>query len=241
MKHLLSILLLSGIYVNVISQSNVSIDIVIGGDVSYRHVTNPFVDVTTLDEALYYDSRSRDKPIINSRFGAFYNQRIGKRQFLKIGLMYSAAGYRQGAGDTTNIKRYFYNPLCPLNVNTSNLFPERSDRHRFIEIPLLLRLENRSKTMGLFTEFGFAQAFYLNTKSIVSGSNSNVQDNGEAFIKQNPFIGIASLGFNLKANGGIQIFTQASIRYFITDLGNSRFGEHLYNGGIEVGVRRMLK
>lgn len=119
-------------------------------------------------------------------------------------------------------------------------FRKKIDRHRFIEIPLMLRFQNGYKDIGLFTEIGFAQAFYVNTKSTINGSTVDIGNIGATFLKRNPFIGIASLGLNLNTLQKYQVFAQASFRYFITDLGASVYREHLFNYGMEMGIRRIL-
>ncbi|MFT4761384.1 MAG: hypothetical protein ACI9XO_004022 [Paraglaciecola sp.] len=54
-------------------------------------------------------------------------------------------------------------------------------------------------------------------------------------------VGSLSFGVNCQLSKHFQLFTQPIIRYHLTNLTKEPEQEHLYNFGIEIGVRGALK
>ena len=114
----------------------------------------------------------------------------------------------------------------------------------FLEIPLALRFEFTNKKFSPFIESGISPSVYLTTRttSVTDiGTDVTYQKNGTSDFTSMHLVGMVSIGTNFTVNEKFQLFGQATYRYHLTKLADAPIEEHLYNYGIEIGVRRSIE
>ena len=113
----------------------------------------------------------------------------------------------------------------------------------FIEIPVAARFEFSNKKFSPFIELGVSPSVYLTTrtKTVTDiGTDVTYQKGGTADYNNMHLVGFTSFGVNYSLNDKFQLFGQGIYRYHFTKLVDAPISEHLYNYGLEVGVRRRL-
>jgi hypothetical protein len=110
----------------------------------------------------------------------------------------------------------------------------------FLEVPIVGRYEFSESRWSPFVEVGLSPNLYLRGKEIQQTDLG--ETNFEAGnINKMQLVGSVSFGVNYAATENLQVFAQPIFRYHLTkttDLGSE---EHLYNAGLEIGMRKRLK
>ena len=229
-----------------IGQKNASIDLVGGAEFGYRTLGGK--DSDGVPVSIIIESRERETIKFGYRFGLNYNQRLSKKIFLKTGLRVANQGYT--SGKMTGLR--WTNELQEGENGEFIYVPDPSLPHEiqffyeywFLEIPLIARYEFNEKRWSPFVEAGLSSNIYLRarTRQVTDLSDSKYSniEVGDSFNKIQ-LVGNASFGVNFEATESFRIFAQSVFRYHLTKTVDSAVKEHLYNVGIEVGVRKYLK
>lgn len=222
-----------------------SVDLVGGVEFAYRTLNSEPTD--GVPTGLIESTRERETAKVGFRFGFNYNQRVSKKIFLKSGLRIVNIGYSSGKitglrwGSEINFTDGVFmiepDPNLPHEVE---FFYE----YWFLEIPIVGRYEFNEKRFAPFIEVGISPHIYLDsrTKQKTDLGDSSYQNTqvGDNFNKIQ-LVGSVSFGFNYAATESLQLFGQPIFRYHLTKTVDSPIKEHLYNVGIEVGLRKRLK
>jgi len=224
----------------ILAQGNSSFDLVGGIDYSFRQLSS---DSEEQIVEVILDQREREEAKVNWRAGFNYNQQLTTKTFLKSGVRLASVGYRDqkltglmwgsehdGTGGWTP------DPSLPHEI-------QLSFNYLFVEIPIAFRYELGDKKVSPFVEAGIAPMVYMttNTKRVtdIDVNNSFTRNTQDDFNKLH-LAGTMSLGINYKLNDKLQIFGQAVGRYHFTKLYDAPIAEHLYNYGLEFGLRCLL-
>lgn len=220
-------------------QKNLSIDVVGGIEYSYR----AFSGKDDLSGFLL-DIRDREEGKINWRAGFNFNQRLTNKIYLKLGMRLASIGYKgekmtdlRWGSEFDGMGGWNPDPSLPHELQLIK-------DYLFIDLPIVGRYEFNQKKLAFFVETGIAPAFYLTTrtKSItdISTEKDFNDDNDFDGFNQIHITGLISFGVNYSMNEQWQIFGQPIFRYHFTSLYDSVLKEHLYNAGLELGIRRKL-
>lgn len=223
----------------VFSQINLSVDLVTGIEYSYRSLRTSRVDPIVIS---ILDGRNVETGKSNWRFGLNYNKRISAKFFLKTGLRLASIGYK---GEKKIGLRW------GSEITSMGWIPDPSLAHEiqlihdylFIELPIVGRYEFKGKKLSPFIELGVAPSYYLTTrtKKITDiGNESTFQKSPAPHFNSLQVVGLFSMGINYNLNENIQLFGQPIIRYHFSKLIEAPIEEHLYNFGIELGLRKKL-
>ena len=222
------------------SQTNASIDLVAGLEYSYRSLSTSSKD--EIVAGILEGRNDKESGKLNWRAGFNYNRRLSNRFHLKSGLRLASVGYN---GEKRTGLRYASEFVTPdLWVPDPSLPHEVQFIYDywFIEIPIAGRFEFTNRKIAPFLELGIAPSVYVTTRTkIVTDLGTDVNfDNGvDAFdFHQFHLVGFVSFGVNFSINERMQLFGQPTFRYHLTKLVDAAIEEHLFNYGIEIGVRR---
>lgn len=218
------------------SQLNQSIDFIGGMDYSYRSLSASGEDANLMVVIGVRDNNEIGN--VSWRVGFNYNLGITSKIFLKTGLRFASVGYqkkkmelRLGNGQSPT------EPGLPTEIQTAY-------DHWFTEIPIVARYEINQKKLSPFFELGILPSIFMagrtRTKTNL-GSDSKFWDTDIYQFNRLHIVGFISFGLNYSLNDNYQLFGQPAFRYHFTDLVDKPIGERLYNFGIEVGVRRVLR
>ena len=177
---------------------------------------------------------------MNWRIGFNYNRKLSNRIFIKTGVRLANVGYKhqkvEGIRWPSEItpEGFMDDPTLP---NIMQAFTNYS----FIEVPLALRYEFNSTKFSPFVEMGVSPSYYLTTRiKTVTEIDSKVETyrgfNASEFSNIH-MVGVASVGTNYNLISTFQLFGQVAYRYHFTRLVEAPITEHLYNYGVELGVR----
>lgn len=219
-----------------LAQTNTSIDLVGGIDISYRTLSqngNDFANTEIIDGR--NDEEDSD---VAFRFGFNYNKRLTQKVIFKTGIRYMSEGYTR--------YKSFDGTSWPSGDPVNNGFSEFKYNYRFIEIPLMARIELNQNKLSPYIEFGFSPSVYINTRqvndnSLTGKSTDTYRDpNTSSEMNKLQFVGVVAFGANYQLNESIQLFGQPTFRYHFTKLAATPVREHLFNYGIEFGARKFL-
>jgi hypothetical protein len=224
------------------SQASQSIDFVGGMEYSYRTLTTTSKDRNVLGNLEIRDSIERGK--LNWRIGFNYNQKIGKKIFIKTGIRLASVGYQKEKrtglrwpSEHDGMGGWSPDPNLPHEIQTVL-------DYWFAEMPLAARFEMNKKKLSPFFELGISPSIFLATrvKSITDiGKDASFHKGGVYHFKKFHMVGVISLGLNYSVNEKFQIFGQPAFRYHFTKLVDAPIDEYLFNYGIEIGIRRSIK
>lgn len=232
--YLLTLVLISPILL--FAQTSSTIDIIGGIDYSFRILHYSGNDLTS-QAAL--NTREGEKGKINFRIGANYNLKLTERFWLKTGMRLASIGYK---GRKKEGLRWGseYDPV------TGTWTPDPSLPHEiqfiynfwFIELPINGRLEFGTGKWIPFVEAGISPNVYLRTKTkqITEFGKSVNFDRTTGINTLNLSTNI-SFGLNYLMNEKMILFFQPTFRYHLSSLSDSPIKEHLYNFGLESGLR----
>ena len=222
-------------------QFNSSIDFIAGIDHSYR-----VLGVSPGSDSLHFivDVRQQEKAKSNFRVGFNFNKRVTSKISLKTGIRLASVGYIVNEDDNLH--------WPSEHDGMGGWKPDPSLHHTlkfvedywFIEIPLVARFELNQKKLAPFIEVGVMPNFYLTTRVVQElGSTKKVEYREENHPQFNPvsIAGNICAGLNYNLSPNFQLFGQSIARYHFTKTFDAPIVEHLYNVGIECGIRKKLK
>lgn len=212
----------------IFAQNSASLDLIVGVENNYRTavVGNP------------NDNGGQ----FGYRFGINYNKQLAKKFYLKTGLRAINISYQTekiallwGSEIEAGIAAGTGPILDPTLPHEIQFFYN----NWFLEIPLIGRFEFSDSRWSPFVEAGISPNMYLNS------TVREETDLGERTYEGNTsnkfqLVASVSFGVNYLLNDNLQFFGQPVFRYHLSKLGNSSLNEHLYNVGMEVGVRKRL-
>lgn len=215
------------------SQKKASIDVLGGVEFSSINLDNSYS---------WRDVKDSGK--MNWRFGLNYNRQLTNKFFLKTGLRLASVGYN---GAIKTLK-------WPSEVDSlGNWVPDPTLNHKrqyiydfwYLDIPLAGRFEFSGKKLTPFMEAGVSPHIYLFTKEKTVTDFETTVDNksgdDHANIKNIQLVGSFSFGVNYNASKKTQLFFQPIFRYHLTKLFDSEYEDHLFNYGVEFGIRKQLR
>ncbi len=222
------------------AQFNSSIDFVGGLEYSYRNLKAPSGETMLIDKIEERDSKEEGKR--NWRIGINYNKRLTNRFYLKSGIRLASVGYK---GETFTGLRW------PEEIGPDGYMPNPELPHeiqyiydyRFVEVPIAGRYEFASGKLSPFFEAGISPSYYLTTrtKSITDlGTSISSQRGGTSSNRDFHLVGAISIGSNYTISDNYQVFGQVAYRYHFTELYEAPISEHLYNYGMEIGIRKKI-
>ena len=223
------------------SQVKSSVDLVGGVEYSNRYLNN-----TSDDPAIQavFEQRKGEAGKMNFRVGFNYNRRLTDRWWIKSGLRLASVGYRSAKIDNLQwpsefdpvTGAYTPDPTLPHELQTST-------DYWFVEIPVMGRFEMGQGKWRPFVELGVSPLIYLSTRArqvtdidAMSSFRRNIFGNFNGFHLS----GNVSAGVLYLASERWTVFLQPVFRYHFTPLYDAAIREHLYNAGVEVGLRREI-
>lgn len=189
---------------------------------------------------------------INYRVGANFNFRIFEKMLIKTGLRYVQIGFKENFNLPNDYQFGWINANGnQINtVNTGDIFSVMQDPkynaydQKFIEIPLISRIELSDKKLALFLEIGISPHIKLSSrnKQISALGKETIDENVEIFGSKKMLVAlIFGIGLNYNVSDNYQFFAQPTIRCYCSDSDKGRYRNAIENIGVEIGVRRVLK
>lgn len=224
------------------SQMNQTIDFITGIEYSYRSLSTSSEEEFMVGIMENRENYERGK--FNWRIGLNYNIRLSKHIFMKTGLRLASVGYkREKLTGLTWASEYDENGEWTSDPNLAHEIQIVHD-YWFTEIPIALRFETNLRKLTPFFELGVSPSFYMTTrtKSITDiGTDSKFQNGDVHEFSKIHVVGLVSCGVNYTISDKFQFFGQPAFRYHLTKIANGLMSEHLYNYGIEIGIRKKIK
>tara|TARA_R110000737_G_C14566423_1_gene483265 strand:+ start:138 stop:818 length:681 start_codon:yes stop_codon:yes gene_type:complete len=189
------------------------------------------------------DLSAGQKGVYTYRVGANFNFRIFEKVMFKTGIRFASLGdnfYMDDLRWPSQIgdNGFEAEPSLPTYINIIT-------KHRYIEVPLIVRYEINNKKLSPFIEFGLAPHLYINTKSINKtnlGRDSQIINYSEFATGFNKLqlAAVVSFGANYNVSEMVQAFVQPTLRYHINRQTDNQSSTRFYSIGIEFGVRKMF-
>jgi hypothetical protein len=223
-------------------QSNSSIDLVAGLEHSYRSLSTS----STKTNVVYtLESRNaRELAKLNWRAGFNYNRRLSNRFHLKTGIRLASVGHKDKKQTGLRYASEFVAPGVWVPDPSLPHEVQFISDYWFIEIPLAGRFEFSDKKIAPFLELSVAPSVYITTrnKTITDlWTSVDFYDQADSYdFNRFHLVGIFSVGVNFTVSEKIQLFGQPTFRYHLTQLADAPIEEHLFNYGIEIGLRRKI-
>lgn len=224
------------------SQINQAIDFISGIEYSYRNLTTSSEEEIVVEIMENRDDKESGR--FNWRFGFNYNLRLSNKIFLKTGLRLASVGYKgkkktglRWGSEHDGMGGWIPDPNLPHEIQLVY-------DYWFTEIPIAGRFEINQKKLTPFFELGISPSIYMTTriKSITDiGADSEFQNGDVQNFNKFHVVGFISFGLNYALNDKFQIFGQPTFRYHITKLVDAPINEHLFNYGVEIGIRKKIK
>jgi len=224
-----------------LSQFNNSIEVIAGLDYSYRSISER--DSLASQSLLnYYEG---DIPKLNWHSGLAFNFKLKQKLHLKLGIQYSAIGYKHENQTDINFGGQFDGTENPPIINSDVTEVQIIKDYQYINLPFLLRYElGGDKKIQPFIEFGLIPSVYLRTKStqITNLERKVFYDNDTEFEGFNAFqlLGSGAFGIQYNLNENYQIMLMPNFRYHFSKLADAPINIRLFSGGLELGLRRSL-
>lgn len=206
---------------------------------------NSSIDIVAGLDKNYLQNSTSEASNLGYRIGINYNKKLGEKLFLKLGLRgvhisYESfkrtgllwgseveAGLEMGTGP-------IFDPTLPHEVQ---YFYD----YWFLEIPLAIRYELNKNRWSPFIETGLSPNLYLKSsfkeETDIGGRSFNENER----VNKIQLVASVSVGVNFAATESLQLFAQPIFRYHLTKLNDFANNEHLYNIGLEIGVRKRLQ
>lgn len=221
-------------------QTAPSIDFITGIEYSYRFLKSTEPNVINIPDIV--EIRKDETGKLNWRAGFNYNQPLANNLYLKTGLRLASIGYK--GENNTDIQwpsensggTWVPDPSLPREV-------QLIWDYLFLEVPIAARWEMGAKKLTPFIELGVAPTLLLTTRTTTKtdlGRETQFGSNESSNFNRVHLTSIAAFGFNYAINDHLQLFGQPTMRYHITNLSKSSIQEHLFNYGIELGLRKKL-
>jgi len=232
MKTTLLAVLWAALPLCVFAQQKSSLDIIIGGDHSYRLIA-PADDNPFRPDAVQ-DQNELEIPNQSWRVGVHYNHRLGKRLYLKTGLQFSTLGYK-----TREIS--IADPSEPDPAFGGAEAIQIYYDYFYLQAPLMVRMEASKGKWSPFFETGLMGSFLLGYRQRIV-SEIETQTSSDPTLRElfNPvqLTGVASVGMRYQMTNRLQVFIQPVFRFHATPIFVTTIRENQYTAGIELGVRR---
>ncbi|MEM1119621.1 MAG: hypothetical protein AAGJ18_04190 [Bacteroidota bacterium] len=224
----------------VFAQFRSSVDFVGSMDYSYRHLKNSNNAPTVIEN---FERRQQEEMgKINWRVGLNYNHPFSDRLFIKTGIRLASVGYKRGK--TTGLRWGSEFDGMGNWTPDPNLPHEIQDMvdHWLIEIPIIGRIELSDNQLKPFVEFGVSPHFYWKSRTKrVTDIDESVIFSNISFFKSLQMVASLSMGMAYSINEKWEILGQPIFRYHLIKTSSFSFEEHLFNYGLELGIRRQLK
>lgn len=212
------------------AQSESSIDISFGVNNSFRTLNN--TGDTEFINSIYELRQETEEKYVTLSFGIHYNKMITNNWHLRTGFRYTELGFEATVGNGLMWPSQ-HNGAGGFNPNLPSLEPQfggMSANYSFLDVPIFLRKTFINKTWSPFFEFGIVPSYLIQPSIEEVGFNFN----------KFQLAGILSGGVNYTMKS-FQVFFQPAFRYHITNtVKNATIKEHLYSGGLEIGIRKLL-
>lgn len=222
------------------SQTNSSIDLIAGLEYSYRSLSTSSKEEIVV--GMLENRNDKESGKLNWRVGFNYNRRLSNKFHLKTGIRLASVGYE---GEKKTGLRYASEFVTPELWVPDPSLPHEVQfiyDYWFAEIPIIGRFEFADRKVAPFLEFGIAPSVYVTTrtKTVTDlGTDVSFDDGVDAFnFNRFHLVGIFSVGVNFTVSEKMQLFGQPTFRYHLTQLADAAIEEHLFNYGLEIGVRR---
>jgi len=218
-----------------VAQSNSKIELLGSLDYSYRHHTN-----SGWIESLRESERAK----LNTHFGINYYQKLKPKLWLKIGIGFASLGYKTQkigltfAGDITG-----GGTVDPLLQGIDNPTSQFIYNYHFLEVPFSLHLDFSEKKLKPFIEFGIVPMYYLQsiTKHKLGDETRSKRKEQESIINDFQFATKIAFGFSYAFNEKWDLVVQPNFRYHFSKITDAPVKEHLWSGGLAVGMRMAMK
>ncbi|MCB0642220.1 MAG: outer membrane beta-barrel protein [Phaeodactylibacter sp.] len=214
-----------------------SFDLVMGLETGYRvlqPINNSFQTTATV-----HNRDQAEIPSVNYRFGLNYNQRLFGRLFLKSGIRWSQNGYKTPKSEL--IWPSEIDPVTGEILNDPSL-PQwliLKNRYHYLEIPLHFRYHFSAGNIQPFFGIGASWNVFMHAREI-SITDQGRQVLSDTIRDYNP-VNVAltsTFGLDFALQGRFRAFAQLVGRYHLDRLDSStKIEEHLYNYGLEAGLR----
>lgn len=212
------------------TQSNSTIDVVIGGEFSYN--TFDVIDLGNEEVGTTIRFNDFSNGIYNYRIGLNISQELINKVYLKTGIRFAKAGYRI----QSSVGIFPINSLAPI----ADVYINLKKNYLFFEFPIIGRYEFSKSKFALFVEMGLSPHIYLTTKEIYYDSDRiNYTNNNSPDFNSFHLVGIISIGLNAHINKRFTLFVQPIFRnHFTSSIQGST--DLLRNYGLELGLRKNL-
>jgi len=224
------------------SQSNNSIDFVVGIDQTYRNI---FATESTDLANLLLASSEEEKPKMNWRLGVNYKKALSEKNYLKLGARLSSLGYKQTFeglifGSQLDILIGNQDTIVNENVPSNTTF---SRDFWFVELPVSFGWIKSNEKFSIFAEAGLSPNVLITTRTkTVTDLDKSVDFQKIPGSRTFNLSAVIGFGLSYRLSERSAIFGQPSFRYHFTSLGSENIvKEHLYSYGIEFGLRKALK
>ena len=213
----------------IFAQQKSSIDITAGVNYAYRTLNttsdNGFTNI------IFYARQDREEAMINWTVGVHYNKQFSNAWYGRTGLRFTNIGYNQFPIDEQEWPSQNNNGMFDPTIEN----PDARDiivDYYLLEIPILVGRQFCSKKWAPFIEVGISPSYIVGNSQDIFAS---------AFTRNFQVVGIVSGGLNYTQNS-FQFFAQPAFRFHLTgiDADDPPIKEHLFSGGIEVGVRKFI-
>ncbi len=227
-------------------QINTSLDFIAGVDLGYRNLRVSNDDPNSGGMLVSRSRNNNEIGNLNLRFGFNFNKRISNQIVFKTGVRFASVGYKRKKKDDlifgSEIIDQFNDPSIPPTPLGSIQF---FYNYLFLEVPLIGRYEFNQKKFSPFVELGIAPSLYLKSRNkVVYNGDTEMLDGDEDLYDYSKihFVGVLAFGGNYRINEGLQLFAQPTFRYHLTRLVKDvPIKEHLWNIGLELGLRKRLR
>ncbi len=210
-----------------------------GWNYSYRHFNAAYYENTSRDSE--GNLRRSDLGTVNFRVGLHYHSALKERLFLQLGLGFSRIGISNHPA--YYIPQGFHQSRFRRTVSSIdelNREEEFITKRQFFNFPVNLRFMGKPRPWTPYIEGGFIFQYYLNTRySYDNGTEKSFyfyENRRGQFIPLQLCTKVA-VGTQYQWLKRMHAFIQLEFRYHLTPLYQTQIKEHLYNGGIEVGLR----
>lgn len=210
----------------IFSQSNFTIDIYSGVDVSWRNLSSS--DVSNNREIEERDTIEQSR--VNPKIGLGLNKRLNQNLWIRFGVGFQNAGY---------VGRIVENPISIGGISTLDRIVTQYD-YWLLNLPLSLRYEIPKNNWSLYIEGRLSPTILFKKGTrITEFPTREFTESSERFSRVLPTIMLLP-GFNYKAPNHSEIFVQLNGRYSFRSIVDEPVEEFLKGLGLEIGFRKAL-
>ncbi len=168
--------------------------------------------------------------------GLNLNFNCSDRLAFQTGLQYSNKGYQTKTGDLV------YETPDPQAPNRAKF----TYVYQYIGIPLTMKFSIGKGKARFVTGIGIMNNFLVNAKQIIalqyaSGKSENKSQSTTSRYQRMDISPMIHVGIDYQVNDRTHLLAEPTFRYGILKTMDAVVGEHLWSGGVNVGVFRSLK